>query len=190
MKNYITLLITVILLSGCTSVISKQPVGTSKHTVQAEDWDGTWIHEKTAINIKVIKESPGTIKLAWIEEKDEDFHIETMTCEILESKSNHYINCLNLPGENLDGYYIWGKVINNDDRIIIWPPSFEAFLTAHKNNLLISDLEESSQDENGHYRFRQIKINDDPGHVVQLIENDPGKFFDWENPIILTKLIR
>lgn len=134
------------------------------------------------IKIKLINESEGTVKFAWIEDNESDFKLETVTGKLLKGNKGVYINSLGQPGKDFGGYYIWGKIQFEDNKIIIWPPLFESFKLAFEHNKIKAIVE---RNDNG--KITDIKLVDKPKVIVDLIESD-SDFFDWESPIILIKM--
>nr|WP_320190169.1 hypothetical protein [uncultured Desulfobacter sp.] len=182
MKRLLTILSFIILFSGCSTVVSKNPVGLKPFAPSKEQIEGIWLSDNETIKIKLINESEGIIKFAWIEDKASDFKLETVTGKLLKGNKGVYINALGQPGDDFGGYYIWGKIQFKDHKIIIWPPSFESFKLAFENNKIKAIVEKN---DNG--KITDIKLIDKPKGIIDLIENN-SSFFDWENPIILIKM--
>lgn len=183
MKKLLTILSFLILLSGCSTVVSKHPVGLEPFVPHKEQIEGIWVSDNEPVKIKLINESEGIIKFAWIEEDNKsDFKLGAGTGKLLKGNKGVYINSLGLPGEDFGGFYIWGKIQFKDNKIIIWPPSFESFKSAFENNKIKAIVEKN---DNG--KITNIKLTDNPKVIIDLIESD-GRFLDWENPIILMKM--
>jgi len=188
MKYLIAMSLVVSLLIGCSTVTTKQPIGTEPYSPSKQEWEGTWLSDDEIIIIMVIDEKKGIIKLAWIEDKDPDFKLETVTCKLMKSQNGMYINALNIPGEDFGGYYIWGKIQIKNDKIIIWPPLFEAFKSAYEENKVKALVEKRQNQKTGLLEISDIKLTDEPSKILLVIENN-NKYFDWENPIVLVRLI-
>lgn len=183
MKNLLTILSFILLLSGCSTVVSKDPVGLEPYAPAPKQLEGIWLSDNETIKIKLISESEGTIKFAWIEDNESDFKLGTATGKLMKGNKGVYINSLGLPGEDFGGYYIWGKIQFKDNKIFIWPPSFKTFKLAFEDNKIKALIEKNSEQ-----KVTNIKLTDEPKTIVDLVENN-SNFFDWENPIILIKLI-
>jgi hypothetical protein len=190
MKNLLTTitLCCALAVAGCSKVVSENPIGIDNYLIQPEDWNGTWLSEDEFMKIKVIDEAEGLFEIVWIEEKDDDFKLETMMCQLRQGVSGVYLNVKDVPGEPLKDYYYWGKIKKDKDNILFWLPSFEAFEEAYESNIIQAIVEKSDPDENGKQYVQYIKINDDPKKIVDLIESNSGKYFDLEHPIVLTKI--
>lgn len=181
-KSLPTILSFILLLTGCSTVVSKYPIGLEPFIPSKEQIEGIWLNDNETIKIKLINESQGIVKFAWIEDKASDFKLETVTGKLLKGNKGVYINSLGQPGDDFGGYYIWGKIQFNNNKIIIWPPSFESFKLAFENKKIKAIAE-----KNNNGIITDIKLVDKPKVIIDLIENN-SRFFDWENPIILIKM--
>ncbi len=193
MIKYITTIISaccLIFLSGCANVVSKYPIGTEKYNASPKSWDGTWLSEGEFIKIKVMDEANGLMKLAWIEEKDNDFKFESITCQIKQSKNGLYLNVKARANDNLSGFYYWGKIKKENHKILFWLPSVDAFKEAFETKKVRAIVEKAKPDKSGKQTIRNIKLIDNPKVVLDLVEGDSRKYFDFENPIVLVRAIK
>ena len=161
----------------------KNPVGIEPFSPSTEQIEGIWLSDNEVIKIKIISEAEGMIKIAWIEDNESDFKLETATGKLMKGNKGFYINALKLLEEDFDGYYIWGKIHFEDKKIIIWPPSFKDFELAYKNNEIKAMVEKNKKQE-----ITTIQLTDDAKTLVELIEKNTS-FFDRKDPIILIKII-
>ncbi len=177
-------------LVGCSQVVSKYPIGIENYIASSDAWDGIWLSEDEFIKIKVIDESNGIIKIAWIEQSENEFNLATITCQIKKGKKWLYFNVLELPGVEEDGYYHWGKIKKENHEIIFWYPSVEAFHEASKSKKLNTIVEKTTSGNSKKQSIKKIKLNDNPKAIIDLIEDSSSEYFDWENPVIVMKLKR
>jgi len=186
-----TLIITLLLiafLTGCSYVVSKHPVGLEKYPLNPDEWDGTWLHEDEVITIKVADESKGIVQIAWIETNQEKLTFESVTCQVMKGTNWLYINELEFPDENDDGFYFWGKLRKENRKIIFWVPSVEAFQEAAEDKQIHAIVNKTDSTAGTKQRTEDVRLLDKPAKIIDLIENNGSKFFEWEEPIILIKL--
>ena len=182
MKNLITLSLFMIFLNGCTTVVTKHPIGTEPYFAAEDEWQGTWLTDNEIIKIKVIDESAGSIQIAWIEDNESELKFEKVNCKLMKSENAVYIHSLDLPNEDFGGYYVWGKVQIENNKIIIWEPMFEAFKSVYIEKKLKASVEKNDKQE-----ISNIQLTDTPVNILSVIEADKT-FFDWEKPTILMRL--
>jgi len=171
-------------------VVSKYPIGIENFKTSSNAWNGTWLSEDEVIKIKVIDEPNGIIKLAWIESKDNDLTFKSITCKIKKGKSGLYLNVIEMPDGELTDYYFWGKIKKENQKIIFWQPSVDAFKKAHEAKKINAIIEKTDPDKSGKQRVKFVKLTDDPEVVLDLIENKSSEYFDLENPIVLMRIIQ
>jgi len=177
-------------LFGCSSVVSKHPIGIEKYNASADALNGTWLSDEEFIKIKIMDEPNGILKLIWIEEKDNDFKLESITCQIMKGGKDLYLTVLEMPDEGIAGFYYWGKVEIENRKILFWLPSFDAFKEAYEANKIKAILDKTKADKSGKQKIENIKLIDDPKIIVELIKDNNWKYFDFENPIVLIKLMK
>lgn len=192
MMRYFSLCFAVLCLlfvSGCSNVVSKYPIGEVLYTPSAATLDGTWYSNGEFIKIKVIDDKMGLVKLAWLEEQEKNFTLETITCTLMKSGETLYVNVLDESEKSLKGYYYWGKLKIEDDKILFWLPSFDAFEQAVAAKKVTASVEKTAPDKAGKKRVTDIKLINDPKVILDLIQDEQWKYFEYEDPIILIKLV-
>ncbi len=193
MTKYLTAIISALLLlflSGCANVVSQHPIGTENYTASPKSWDGTWLSEGEFVKIKVMDEAKGIVKLAWIEEKNDDFKYESIICQIKRSKNDLYVNVKAKPDDELAGFYYWGKLTKEKHKILLWTPSVDAFKEVSATGKIHAIINKAKPDKSGKQRIKNIKLTDDPKVISDLVEGDSGKYFDLEKPIVLVRAMK
>ena len=191
--NY--LICSLFLFSGCSHVVSKHPIGIENYAISSDDWDDVWFMdmevktEHETMTIKVVDERKGIFKLAWIESTDNDLKLEFLLIQIKKGKTDLYFNVLEMSEEEyLEGFYYWGKVKKEKQKIIFLLPSVEAFKKAYENNKIQAIVEQSSGKTKSGEEYSKsitIKIIDEPQVIVDLIERNKDEYFDYEDPILI-----
>lgn len=175
-------------VSGCANVVSKYPMGTKTYKLSSDALNGTWFNEEEFIKIRVMDEEKGIFKLVWLEEKDNDFRKESVTCQVMKDNGDFYLTVLEIPDDAIEGFYYWGKVQIENRKILFWLPSFDAFkeaFNAHKINAIV---DKTKADSTGKQKLKNIKLIDEPKQVLALIKANEWQYFDFKNPIVLMKL--
>lgn len=180
-------LLLALLLTNCSYVVSKYPVGLENHSLKSADWNGVWLNEEAIIKIDVIDELKGIIQLAWIEKKQEELKFESMTCQIMKGKKWLYINVLEMTNEDTGDHYFWGKIKKDEKKIIFWLPSVEAFHEAFRAGEIKAEVSKTQKTGTITQRIEDIKLLDEPKTIIDLLEKNGSKFFVWDEPAILIK---
>ncbi len=186
-------LLAIVFLTSCATVVSKYPIGLEKYAITSEAWKGTWLSHDGVIKIKVIDETNGIIQLAWIEDKDKEFKLETITIQLLTGKKWHYANVLEMDNQTAKEEYFWGKIKKDESQIIFWFPSTEAFSKAAESKKISAIISKSGKSTNGKEITQdvgsgKVLLLDEPGKIIDLIEKEESQFFYWEDPLVLIKL--
>ncbi len=176
-----------VLLSSCSYVTSYYPIGIEHFPTTPDEWNGTWRNEDGIVKIQVSDESKGIIELAWIAPDHEGLKFESMTCQIMKGKKWLYVNVLEIPNEKTDGYYYWGRIKKEKKKIIIWPPAVEPFQIAAEEKKLRATVEITESTKIKMNITEGVKLLDKPETIINLVENNRSKYFEWENPVVLLK---
>ena len=177
-----------LVLAGCSNVVSKHPIGIENYDLSSQSLDGTWLSEDEVIKLKVLQAAKGVVKLAWIEDKDDYLRFRSLTCQIKEGNNDIYLNVLEMSDERSNGPYNWGKVHIDKNKILFWLPADKPFIEAVENERIKATIELVDPDNTGRYKYKKVVLTDNPKNIVDLIEDDTGRYFDLENPIVLIRL--
>ena len=173
-------------LMGCP-VVSKNMVGLEDYKLDAQKINGTWINDEGAMLIKALDPDKGIIKIIFLEDKE---NIETVKVKIMKGKSWLYFNML--PEKNSkDIEYLWGRIQINDNRIIFWHTSNEAFTKAIKERKIKGTIDKKKQ-ENGKLSFNTstVILTDSANNIINLVESSEKSFFLWDEPVVVIKLTK
>lgn len=185
MRHFVAFLL-LLFLSSCSSVVSQYPVGLEDHSIVADEWNGTWLNENEIVKIHVIDQSKGIIEIAWIEHSQEAFKFESMTCQLRKGKNWLYANVMDIPNEKVEGYY-WGKLKKEEKKILLWLPSVEAFRQAAETGQIDAVVDVTHSKKLKMQTSETVRLVDNQKVIVNLIENNGSKYFEWEDPIVLIK---
>ncbi len=188
MNNKIWAVFLFLILSGCSSVTSKYPVGLENFAVIGNDWNGTWGSDEMAITILVKDEAKGIVQLAWIERNLDKLKFQSVTCRIMKGRKWLYANVLEASGENVGDFYFWAKVKKDDNKIVIWRPSVAAFRDAVAAKRLQAASAAPDRTKEDAISDDSVQIIDPPEVLVDLVESSGSTYFEWEEPTTLVKI--
>ena len=174
-------------LMGCP-VVSKNMVGLQDFKLDAQKIDGTWINDEGAILIKAIDPEKGIIKIVFLEDKEK---IDTVKIKIMKGNSWLYFNILPEEDDSKDAEYIWGRIQINDNKLIFWHASNDAFTKAIKERKIKGTIEKKKQ-ENGKLSFdtSTVILTDSAKNIINLVESSDKSFFLWDEPVVFIKLTK
>jgi hypothetical protein len=175
------------MLTGCP-VVSKNMVGLEDYKLDAQKINGTWINNEGAMLIKVLEPEQGIIKIIFLEDKED---IETIKMKIMKGKSWLYFNVLPEEGDSKDTEYIWGRIKIDDNRIIFWHASNDAFTKAVNKRKIKGTIDKKKQ-LNGKLSFETstVILTDSAKNIIELVESAEKNYFVWDEPTMIIKLTK
>ena len=182
----LSLILVLAMLTGCP-VVSKNIVGIEDYKLDAQKINGTWINDDGAMLIKAIDPDKGVIKIIFLEDKE---NIETVRVKIMKGKSWLYFNMLP-EKDDKDAEYIWGRIQINDNRIIFWHASNDAFTKAVNDRKIKGTIEKKKQ-ESGKLSFDTSTtiLTDSAKNIINLVESSDKTYFVWDEPTFIIKLTK
>jgi hypothetical protein len=177
------LLLTSILLSSCASVVSKTIIGDKPAELKAEDWEGTWMSsDKHVVHIRVKDAVNDVLEVAWVEEKDKHFVLESHEMILRKHGGWYWANMK----EGDDGTYFFGRVTKpKDDQILGWSASAPGFVEAVRASKIKGELmKKPDGQESGSVLLEGLSEAE-----LKAIEQDEVKgVFVWDHPLVLMKV--
>ena len=166
--------VSVLSLTGCSTVSSPKPMGENIVSVEPEQWEGTWITSTmdTPVSIKVTDAKKGILKAAWLD----DMKMES--CEIYLLESGEWMFG-NVKDEENSSRFLWGRLKKDDSQIIAWFPEVEKIRDLVKAGSLPGTV-----DEDGDVALGDLKAE----HLKLITSDDKGILFEWEEPLVLIRL--
>src|SRR5688572_32065939 len=95
---------------GCSSVISRRPVGDKPARIVAKDWDGHWLGTDGPINVKVVDADKGILRVKWLE--DDNQGQPTMKTAEVELRESGGWTFANTREEETGRGFIWARIKN------------------------------------------------------------------------------
>lgn len=160
------------LLVGCSTVYSTKPVGVAPASIQADDWQGTWVHKDGAITIEVVDAEKGLLQAALIE----DMKLKSFSVHIQTSGDWMFGSTKQAPD---DKRFVWGRVKREENQLIIWSPSVSKFKTMVQDGVLPGVVQDG-----GNVTLGELTTN----HINLIASEANGVVFDWDEPVVFTRL--
>ena len=180
------LILILAVLMGCP-VVSKNMVGLEDYKLDAKKIDGTWINDEGAMLIKVIDPDKGILKLVFLEDREK---IESMKIKIMKGNSWLYFNVLP-DKDGKEEEYIWGRFQINDNKIMFWHPSNEAFTRAIEKRKIKGRMDKKKhEDQTLSFKTTTVILTDSAKNIIDLVEKSDTPFFTWDEPVFFIKLTK
>jgi hypothetical protein len=177
------LLLTSILLSSCASVASKTVIGDKPAKLKAEDWEGTWMSpDKHVVHIRAKDTEDGVLEVAWVEEKNKHFVLESHEMILREHGDWLWANMK----EGDDGTYFFGRVTKpKDDQILGWSASAPGFVEAVRSAQIKGELmKKPDGTESGSVLLEGLGEAD----LKAIQQGEIKGVFVWDHPLVLMKI--
>jgi hypothetical protein len=173
-RGFFTLL-SVALILGCAAVSSVEPVGERAKETSQNEWGGTWVHKDHSITIKVLNEQKGLLQVAWVEEKEGSFKVESYQIAIRESGEWTFGNVKEK--EDAASHY-WALIKKDVGQIIVWTPDPAQFRKLVQTGVLRGRVE----------RYDIILEKLTPDDLKVILSGDKGVCFEWQNPVVFFRV--
>lgn len=170
-------------MTSCSSVVSKNLIGSTPAELDSEEWEGTWMTpDKHVVHLRVKDSAKGVLEAAYIEEKNDKFVMESH--ELLVRKHGDWL-WVNMK-EGDDGTFLFGRITEpDDDQILAWSANPPGFADAVRSGKLKGELMKNPDGkESGSVRIEGL--NDANLDAIQRGEIKDA--FAWEHPLVLIKL--
>jgi hypothetical protein len=161
---------------GCSSVISKRPVGEKPARIVAKEWEGDWVGTDGAVNVKVVDADKAILRIAWVEDDEQGKPaMKTADVELRESGEWLFVNTRE---EDKDRGFVWGRIKNEDRQIIVWPPDDKSFAQCVKDGVFPGTL------DGDEVILDELK----PQHLKIITSAERGVLFAWDKPNVFAKV--
>lgn len=178
-SRYVKLAIAGLLLAtacGCSSVVSKRPVGERPAKITAKDWEGNWVGTEGSVKVKVVDADKAILSVAWLEDDPQGKPAMKMAAvELRESGDWIFVNTRE---ENKGRGFVWARIKNEDRQIIIWPPDDRSFAQCVKDGVFPGRL------DGNEVILDELK----PQHLKIITSGTRGVLFSWDEPTVLVKV--
>jgi hypothetical protein len=192
MKTIIGLLfISVIVITGCTSVTSVNQLGMQPVKLDPKKWEGLWIHKDgMPFYIKIKDSKKGILRIAYVEHKKGDFQIYKFDAFVKQGEDSKFCNILvkdivpkdedELKDQEYADSFYWMLIENKDNQIIIFLPDDD------KIKKLIEDGKLK-----GVKKKNALILQGTSKEITKFVESHKnGELFHWKEPMVLRRAIK
>ena len=181
---FIFILLLSFLINGCAVVTSDSIIGTPA-PLSAGEWDGTWRNEDVAVQVKVMDDRQGILKVAWFESENRDLLPETMRLQITKGENWRYANVLEGSIYKDLAKYGWGRIQKEGERILFWYPNAERFGQDVRSGALDGQVHEEKKE---HQPGFWVQLKDSGSRIVDQVESGGAEYFLWDKPLTFIKI--
>jgi len=167
---------------GCSSVTIEQPLSTHPTPVDKDQFEGTWLVEKSAIEVKFA--SNGVARIAGTEWKDDHFRLVQGEMIVTEGKENKYISIrFGEDGDWTNRYFFLRYTFTDRGDLVVWMPNTDAFEKAVETNALQGVVTKQRDSKN-------INVTNTPATLLDFMD-DPERrdLFEYRKPIVLRRIV-
>ncbi len=163
-------------LSGCSTVTSIEPLGERPKQVLAAEWAGTWLHQDHPVVIRVADPQEGRIEVAWVEEKQGAFRLESYLIALRESGDWVFGN---VSEADKTGHNYWGVLRKEDRQITIWTPDPERCAALIKSGTISGTV-----NKDGDVTLDRLT----PAQTLGVVSGEQGGCLSWSEPLVFFRL--
>ncbi len=176
-KSIILLALTSLII-GCSVVQSVNKLGKDVYIPNRDEWEGTWVTEGGALQLRIINQEHGEIEIMFIEKDKLLKHRVFLT---QNDANNTYMNIIGKPEEE---YYHFVKFKKNNNQAIIWNVSIEALKEAIIKKKINGSIVKNEYSDTLIINATKKKLNS------FFIKNKKQMLFEYEKPLILRRLTK
>jgi hypothetical protein len=171
-------------LSGCTTVMSTQPVGETPMVLVAEEWEGTRSDTEDFLEMRVIDAEGGRLEAAWIEGREDGFELERIEVVVRRSGDAIFGNALeeadaeDEPGGKAEAetLYAFFRLARDGEKLVIWWPEADAFRELVESGTLPGRVTEGKDVVLETLSAEQLAL---------LSSNESAYLYGWKEPGVL-----
>ena len=170
----------VLVLTGCSAVYTTQPMGEKPCKIEAQDWDGTWIHKEGSVTMKVVDGENGLLRIAWTEPKEGSLAFESHDVELRETGSWMFASTRD-DSATEEPRCLWACLKRDGKQVVVWLPDATKFKGLVRAQKLPGTIEEDRD---------VILENLEPRHLSIIAGEQEGVLFTWDEPIVFFRFAR
>lgn len=164
-------------MSGCSFVQSVNKLGKEIYIPNKDEWEGTWIAEDGSLQIKVINKELGEIRIMFIENG------ELLNYRIFLAKNGND-TYMNLVEKSEDKFYYPAKFKKKTNQVIVWRVSSDFLKKAITSKKIDGEITEHKYNDDLLIKASKEKLNS------YFIENSDQMLFEYEDPLVLWRLVK
>ena len=169
------------LLSGCSSVVTLQPL---PQTIDQQEYDlleGDWIAEDSVVSLRFARDGIG--RIATLDWRDDQFRIDEAELRICKVPGKSYFTIrVREKGKWEDWYYVVRYCVTSRGDLVIWLPIVDAFSAAVVEGKLEGTVEKGKWST-------QVTLAGAPSDILAFLNDLRNEnLFELEDPIVLRRL--
>jgi hypothetical protein len=169
--------VSLLLAGSCSTVHSRQALGTKPHVLDVEDWNGTWLNGcGGTTTIRVLDGRQGILEID-VMSPDKDSVRLVMECQLLEQDG--WVLASYRDPEQPD-LFLWARVWRDDEQIIVWLPNAENLSLWIGNGRLPGELNEGGNSILGPLQ----------GEHLRFITKYGERSLAWETPLAMIRIAK
>ncbi len=166
------------LIIGCSLVQSVNKLGKDVYIPNKDDWEGTWVAEDGALQLKIIDQEHGEIEIMFIENG------KLLKYKVFLTQNDDDNTYMNIIGTIEEKYYHFAKFKKDNNHIIVWQASAEALKEAIIKKNINGNIVKNKYSDT-------ITINATKKELNKFfIKNRRQMLFEYEDPHILRRLTK
>ena len=178
MRSLVVFALALTFCAGCDYVVSKRPVGESPVALEESEWKGTWLHGDGPITVRIADAKEGRLEVAWVEEKEGALVLESVDAWLRESGEWIFASFAGIDGDLDQAGYLWGRLVREEDQLLLWWPRPEQFRRLVEEGLLPGKIEDGD-----------VLLGDlEPEHLAIVTSEEHGMLFAWDEPMTFHRL--
>ena len=174
LKSVLVLILVIILLAGCESVMTTQPMGETVVQLSPEQWQGTWLHHEGVITTTVLDKDNGLLQASWIERREGGINTEVVIGTVRATGDMTFFVAKD---ENQKELFHWARVKKEDNYLIMWSPNVDQFKVLVKDGELPGKVTEGS-----------VLLDELKPEVIEMVDDPSANLLNWNEPDIFIRI--
>ena len=178
--------LSVMLLTGCKTVVSMNPVGIPDTEIKKEQYEGIWQIDEGAIQCKFAKDGK-TLVVGGVEWNDDaqEYKLQQIKVDLRKIGDRRFLNLLSQDDdtETTGPRYFFAEYNfkdGNEEYILLWYPDFGKFKEAIEENKIVGSATDDT-----------VTITEKPESLMTFLQQYQDKdLFNYREPIIIRRIAR
>jgi len=165
------------LWSGCSEVYVRQPIGDAPRDITAERglWEGTWLQDDRALTVVAADAAKGVLRVSWVESDGKESACKSADVYLRNCRDWTFASVRDK--DKSTDLFLWGRVKLREHWILIWTPA-TTFRSLVEDGRLPGAITGDGV----------VLESLTPEQLQAIVDSSFGVLFDWDEPVILTKV--
>jgi len=174
LKSVFVLVSVIIVLTGCESVMTTQPMGETVVQTSPEQWQGTWLHHEVVVTTTVMDMENGLLQASWMERQGDGIDMEVAKGSVRATGDMMFFVAKD---ENQPEAYAWARVKKEDNYLIMWSPNVEQF------KILVEEGKLPGKIIDGSVLLGELKPE-----TLERIDDPAANLLMWDAPDVFIRI--